>query len=535
MGMQRMAIYVIWFLLATCGATRALGAGAPTAWAAEDQVFYKIFVRSFADSNGDRIGDFLGIEQHLDYLQKLGVTSLLLTPIVPSKFYHNYFASQFDGVDPSFGDLAAFQHLVRAVHSRRMKIYLDQEIQYVSSEHAWWQSVGHPQSPFAQYLLFSGPDNTKPEAGFSFKTYDGQSANLAIVNLKLPAVRRYFEAVFAAWLDPGHNGDFSAGVDGFRIDHMMDDLDHKGRLTNLVADFWAPLLASARTVNPRMLSIAEQADWQQFGDDLQRRGGIDLVYAFPLRAALVSLNRDAVAAAIEATVAKTAPGKGQLIFLENHDTIRFASEVRSDARKERLGAALNVLLKGSPLLYYGQELGMLGRQMKDTGTDGNDIPVREAFRWNRSVDAPGSALWYRGTGIWWDKHYAKNNDGISVEEEQDRPDSLLEYYRKLIALRRSHPELQQGDQSVIPTKEAGVLVVDRELGSAESLIVCNFAATRKSVEITTNELKGLGRRTLQRDPLTQQAPAAPDVPTIRVDLPAYGVRVLPIVWGRPLN
>jgi len=97
MGMQRMAIYVIWFLLATCGAIRALGAGAATAWVAEDQVFYKIFVRSFADSNGDRIGDFLGIEQHLDYLHKLGVTSLLLTPIVASRFYHNYFASRFDG------------------------------------------------------------------------------------------------------------------------------------------------------------------------------------------------------------------------------------------------------------------------------------------------------------------------------------------------------------------------------------------------------------------------------------------------------
>jgi alpha-amylase len=452
MSMQRVVIALIWFLLASCGAMRA--AVAATTWVAEDEVFYKIFVRSFADSNRDRIGDFLGIEQRLGYLQDLGVTSLLLTPIVPSKFYHNYFASQFDGVDPSFGDLESFQHLVRAVHSRGMKIYLDQEIQYVSSEHPWWQSVGHPQSPFAQYLLFNGPDNTKPETGFSFKTYDGQPATLAIVNLKLPAVRRYFEGVFAAWLDPAHNGDFSAGVDGFRIDHMMDDLDHKGRLAGLLVDFWAPLLAHAREVNPRMLTIAEQADWQQFGDDLQRRGGIDLVYAFPLRAALVSLNRDAVAAAIEATVAKTAPGKGQLIFLENHDTIRFASEVQGDVRKERLGAALNVLLKGSPLLYYGQELGMLGRQMKDTGTDGNDITVREAFRWNRKVDAPGSALWYRGTGVWWDQRFARDDDGISLEEEQAKPDSLLAYYRKLIALRRSQPELEKGDESLIRTHSA---------------------------------------------------------------------------------
>jgi glycosidase len=530
MGMQRLAIRVIWLLLASFAAMPPAGAGQATTWVAEDQVFYKIFVRSFADSNGDRIGDFLGIEQRLAYLQNLGVTSLLLTPIIPSKFYHNYFASQFDGVDPSFGDLASFQHLVRAVHSRGMKIYLDQEIQYVSSEHPWWQTVGNPQSPFAQYLLFNGPDNTNPETGFSFKTFDGQPANLAIVNLKLPAVRRYFEGVFAAWLDPDHNGNFSAGVDGFRIDHMMDDLDYKGRLTNLLADFWAPLLAHARAVNPRMLSIAEQADWQQFGDDLQRRGGIDLVYAFPLRAALVSLDRDAVAAAIEATVRKTAQGKGQLIFLENHDTIRFASEVQGDVQKERLGAALNVLLKGSPLLYYGQELGMLGRQMKDTGTDGNDIPVREAFRWNRTVDAPGAALWYRGTGIWWDQHFARDDDGISVEEQQGRPDSLLAYYRKLIALRRSHPELQHGDESLIRTSAASVLIVDRKLGSAETLVVYNFAATRKNVVISTIVLKGRGKRRLQPDPLTEMTPALLAGHSIRVDLPAYGVRVLPIVW-----
>jgi alpha-amylase len=515
--------------LLSTGAAPATAAGTDARWIAEDEVFYKIFVRSFSDSNGDRIGDFLGIEQHLPYLQTLGVTSLLLTPIVPSKFYHNYFASQFDGVDPSFGDMRAFRHLVRAVHSRGMKIYLDEEIQYVSEEHAWWQAVGHPQSAFAQYLLFDGPDHTSPQAGFSFKTYDGKPARLAMVNLKSPAVRRYFADVFKTWLDPDHNGDFSAGVDGFRIDHMMDDLDHRGRLTNLVSDFWAPLLASARRVNPRMLTIAEQADWEQFGDDLQRRGGIDLVYAFPLRAALVSLNRDAVAAAIEATLANNPPGKGQLIFLENHDTIRFASEVQGDARKARLGAALNVLLKGSPLLYYGQELGMLGRQLKDTGTDGNDIPVREAFRWSRRVDVPGSALWYRGTGIWWDQHYARDGDGISVEEQQGDPASLLSYYQQLIALRRSHPELQKGGESLILTDQSDVLVIDRALAGAETLIVCNFAAAPKTVRITTTALERRGPIRLQRDPQSPLPLPVLEGHSVAVDLPAYGVRVLPFV------
>jgi hypothetical protein len=101
-------------------------------------------------------------------------------------------------------------------------------------------------------------------------------------------------------------------------------------------------------------------------------------------------------------------------------------------------------------------------------------------------------------------------------------------------LRRSHPELQQGDESLIRTTAAGVLIVDRKLGSAESLIVYNFAATRESVVIAANALKGRGRHTLQADPLTQAAPAVLGS-TIRVDLPAYGVRVLPIVWGEPLS
>jgi glycosidase len=100
-------------------------------WRAEGEVFYLVFVRSFADSNGDRIGDFRGLERRLGYLQALGVTSILLTPIVPSTTYHNYFASRFDAVDAAYGDLTAFRHLVAAIHRRHMKIYLDEEIQYV--------------------------------------------------------------------------------------------------------------------------------------------------------------------------------------------------------------------------------------------------------------------------------------------------------------------------------------------------------------------------------------------------------------------
>src|SRR5205807_2648983 len=152
-----------------------------------------------------------------------------------------------------------------------------------------------------------------------------------------------------------------------------------------------------RTVKPRISVIAEQADWKTFGDDLLKRGDVDIVYAFPLRTAIASLDRDAIAKAIKSTQDKTPAGKGQLIFIENHDTDRFASVVDGDPRKERLGAALTILLKGTPLIYYGQEIGMKGKQLHGR-SDGKDIRVREAFRWINSVVGPGSAPCYGVTG-----------------------------------------------------------------------------------------------------------------------------------------
>jgi glycosidase len=520
-------------LLSGAGMAGAGPAAAPaTEWRAQREVFYLIFVRSFADSNGDHIGDLRGIEQRLGYLQSLGVTSLLLTPIVPSETYHNYFATRFDGVDPAYGDLAALRHLVAALHRRHMKIYLDQEIQYVAWGHPWWsESAGHPESPYASYILYKAGANSPAEQGFleetPFTGYDGRPARIAVVNLHSPAVQRYFADLFAAWLDPRHDRSFSGGVDGFRIDHMMDDLDHKGLLTDLNRTFWAPLFARARAVHPGIPIIAEQADWR-YGDDLLEAGDVDIVYAFPLRKAIVTLDRDAIAAGIEATQAHTPPGKGQLIFIENHDTDRFASLVDGDPRKERIGAALTVLLKGSPLIYYGQELGMKGVQLHGPATDGNDIPVREAFRWTRKVEGPGSATWYRGSESWWTHRYARDDDGISVAEQDGRPGSLLEYYRQLLRLRRSHAELLRGGQRIVPTDAPRLLVVSRELGGHQSLLVINCSGDPLRARIAMSALHLPRQAGTVRSLLQGPAAASMSADGLQVAVAAFGVDLLEI-------
>ena len=121
----------------------------------DDEVFYQIFTRSMRDSNGDGEGDLKGIEQSLPYLQKLSVTSIMLTPIQPSPFYHNYFPDRADGVDPAFGTMKDFRDLARAIHARGMKLYLDEEFQYLASGPPWFKSaLGNPSSPYSDFFFF---------------------------------------------------------------------------------------------------------------------------------------------------------------------------------------------------------------------------------------------------------------------------------------------------------------------------------------------------------------------------------------------
>jgi alpha-amylase len=506
------------------GAASGGGADRP-----EDEVFYQIFVRSFRDSNGDHIGDLRGIQDKLGYLHDLGVTSILLTPVNPSPFYHNYFASSFEGVDPEYGGASSLPELVTAVHARGMKIYLDQEIQYAAQDHPWWrESMGQPASEYSHFILYNGPGNTQPESGVFGLTvapmYTGARVGIVSINLLDSLTVQYFQNLFVSLVDPNRDGRFEDGVDGFRIDHMMDDLDMKGKLTNLFARFWAPVFARARAVNPRIRIIAEQYDWG-YGEDFLTRGGTDMVFAFPLRNAIVSLKRDSIAGAIDQTRARTPPGKGQLVFIENHDMNRFASEMGGDARKERIGATLNILLQGTPLIYYGQEIGMKGRQNKTWGTDANDIPVREAFEWTAKGDSPGSAAWYRGTDAWWTERYAKDGDGISVEEEARDPASLFSFYRRLLALRRARPELVSGDERVVGTDREDVLAVLRTTTGRASLLLVNLADAAATVVVQRDSLPEGLRSPRLRDILSG-APERRTGTPLQVELAPFGVKLL---------
>ncbi|MDQ8756795.1 alpha-amylase family glycosyl hydrolase [Sphingosinicella sp. LHD-64] len=472
------------WIAAACVALAAAPSGAPAQdqpaparAAAGDEVFYHIFMRSFRDANGDRQGDLRGLTGRLDYLVSLGVTSILLTPLQPSPFYHNYFATDFEGIDPDFGTMQDYLAFIRAAHQRGLKVYLDQEIQYVAEGHPWLtEARGNPSSPYSRNILWNRPGNLEPEPFLSYPAwegYDGRYIGIAMVDMRRPEVRRYFERLFLFWLDPHGDGSLRDGVDGFRIDHMMDDLDNKGRLTNLFADFWQPIFRAVRARNPRARIIAEQADWG-YGDDWLRRGDADLVFAFPLRGALTHLDKREIVTALGEMARRTPGGRSQILFLENHDTDRFMTLVDSDPARARMGAALSLLLHGEPLLYYGQELGMRGRTREGGFSDGNHVPLREAMRWARDLEAPGSAIWYAGDRPWWTRRYNRSEDGVSVEEQAEAPDSLLNWYRTLLALRARRPELRSGGQRVLCDDETAMLCIVREAGAARTLVLANL-------------------------------------------------------------
>jgi glycosidase len=444
-----------------------------------EEICYQVYVRSFRDGGGDGVGDFRGLIEGLGYLQALGVTSLWLNPVFPSPTHHNYFPTDFFATDPAFGSLGDFAALCRAVHARGMRILLDAETQYVPESHPWFREArADPDSPLRRRFLFreDAPDEWL-HLRFGLPTDDGQVSlalkEMPILNLADPGVVDFQRRFYRFWLDPLGAGDRAGGVDGYRLDHVMDDLDGHGVLTGLMRDFWRPLIGHVRAADPEAFFLAEPADWKSAGDELLREADIDGVFAIPLMFALRELDAEAIADCLRRTLAGAVTGRSPFLILENHDVTRFATAVGEDPAAERLGAVLNLTLPGVPTLYYGQEIGMTGR----IGTLDEDVHLaaREAFRWRRNPDAPGMAVWYRDHAFWAHARI-RRDDGRTLEDQRNDPDSLWHWYRRLIALRRRSPALCRGDFELFDTGHRDVLAFRRRHEAETVTVVANVSA-----------------------------------------------------------
>jgi alpha-amylase len=467
---------------------------------AQPEVMYHVFQRSFFDSNGDGHGDLKGMQQKLDYLKALGITTILLTPLYQSDFYHNYFATDFEAIDKEYGSFKEYRDLIGEVHKRKMKLYQDVEMQYVTGKHPWFKDFyKNPKSKYSSYLYYNDKLNEKPYFFWDvpeFTTYDNLKEQIIVVNTKDPKVKEYTIKVLKYWMDPNGDGNFNDGVDGYRLDHMMDNLDNSGKLTNLFKDFWTPVLSDLRKVNPNIQIVAEQADWNSYGHEYFTKGSTDRVFAFRLKQAITSFDKKKIEAAADSTFLYNPAGKQQVVFIENHDTDRFASEPGMNLPKLKIGAALNILMGGIPSIYYGQELGMKGKREQHP-TDGTDIPIREAFEWYAAETGPGMALWYKDSGPWWDNRNMKPNDGISLEEQEKDPNSLWSYYKQLIRMRKMHPALVYGTYNKVENSNNDVVSFNRTSKEEKLLIVINLSGDIQEVIIDPYKDYSLNRLKLE--------------------------------------
>jgi len=460
----------------------------------KEEIIYHIFQRSFYDSNGDLQGDLNGIRLKIDYLQRLGVTAILLTPLYQSVYYHNYFAYDFKKIDPAYGTMQDYLRLIKELHRRGMKLYLDMETQYVTSDHIWWKDgVNNLKSPYADYILYEDKAHTRPSSIiynlYGFTGYDSVYTKITTVNLYSPKVLDYNYRLFRFWMDPNNDGKFDDGVDGFRLDHMMDNLDTK--LPDLFARFWRPLLGKLRQVNPRLKIVAEQAEWGSLGLDYFKNGGVDRVFGFRLAFAIRSFKKDQLTAAADSTFLATPANKQQIVFIENHDTPRFSYGVKGDIGHLKIGAALNLLLGGVPSIYYGQELGMSGTNASLGATDANDIPNRSAFEWYKSDQGKGMAYWYKAKGPWKDKfNNDVPNDGISLEEEQNDPNSLWNFYREMINLRKANPVISEGIYQTLKNDNDKVFTFMRYQGNKKLVVAVNLSGNPADGVITVEGKTG---------------------------------------------
>ena len=457
----------------------------PKAGPWRDGVYYEVFVRSFADSDGDGIGDLRGLIGKLDALNDgdpstqgdLGVTGLWLMPIHPSPSYHGYDVTDYRGVRPEYGTQGDLEALVAAAHQRGMAVIIDFVLNHSSTAHPWFQaSSSGPTSPQRDYYRWRADDPgwTQPwGAGHVWHPLGGSYyygifwTGMPDLNLANPVVEQEMLEAMRHWL--------AAGVDGFRVDaarHLFESAD--GKLSDQPEShaLVRRLRAALEVSFPNVLLVAEA--WTDLATVSAYYGQGDefnLAFGFDTASALKMAAKDGLRASYNQVLAQaeqTYADRGfEAPFLSNHDMPRVQRELMGDAGAMRVAAAALFSLPGTPFLYYGEEIGMLG------GPATKDEDKRTPMRWtaeepNHGFTAAGRAPWYAGTEA----------AGVDVESQRGVAGSLWTLYRDLIRTRRAHPALSHGAASR-PALSGGGRGGSALLRTAEDervLFLVNFAA-----------------------------------------------------------
>jgi alpha-amylase len=444
-------------------------------------VYYEIFVRSFSDSNGDGIGDIPGIIQKLDYLKELGIKGIWLTPVHPSPTYHKYDVIDYRAIDPEYGTIDDMKRLVNEAHKRDISILMDYVVNHTSTQHPWFKSAMlNPASPLRDYYVWAEESEThrwqaqpyNPGLPWQWHRVDSTDASkgryygffwreMPDLNFDNPDVRKSMidNAIF--WLK-------EVGIDGFRLDaaqHVYELNEHNKSIA-----WWEEFRRGVESVRKDVYLVGEIVNADSIVTGYF--SGLKANFHFDLGKQILSLLKEEKAPSnfIEKLSASIAHHKAKrsdcidAIFLTNHDQDRIMSELSGNEAKARLAASILLTLPGQPYLYYGEEIGMLGKKP--------DEAIREPILWTNTGKDSFTTTW--------EKLRFNLDDKNSVESQIKNPNSLYHHYKELIALRHSTVDLHSGDIQTIDVK-GDVLAYTR----GNLLIVHNL--TSKSVALNISQ------------------------------------------------
>lgn len=497
----------------TAGDTARLGAW----W--RGAVIYQIYPRSFADTNGDGIGDLAGIAERLDYIADLGVDGIWISPFFTSPMKDfGYDVADYCGIDPSFGTFADFDRIIEAAHGLGLKVIIDQVYSHTSDEHAWFkESRCDRANAKADWYVWadpkpdgSPPSNWQSVFGGSAWQWDGPRKQYYLHNFltSQPDLNVHNTDVQDALLDAARFW-LARGVDGFRLDALnfaMHDPDLRdnppsGLPMELVTrpfdmqvkrynqshpDILAFLERIRRAIDefPGRFTVAEVggpeplAEMKAFtagGTRLDSAYNFDFLYAPRLTAPLVR-------ASLSQWHGDEGEGWPSWAF-SNHDAPRAVTRWTQDgdmARAARLNLLLLLSLRGNPIIYQGEELGLpqgevafedlldpeaIANWPHTLGRDGARTPMPWQANAPQAGFSSANRTWLKLDPV---------HTAFAVDRQAADPASTLGYTRQLLALRRTHPALVHGDSELIETPEDILAFLRRDADGAGVLCVFNL-------------------------------------------------------------
>jgi alpha-glucosidase len=481
-------------------------------------VIYQVYPRSFQDTNGDGVGDLEGIRRRLDHLVWLGVDAVWISPFYPSPMADfGYDVSDYCGVDPLFGSLDDFDRLAAEAHERGLRIILDFVPNHTSDRHPWFKEArASRNSPRRDWYIWRdpAPDGGPPNnwvsnfggSGWEYDEATGQYYYHAFLkeqpdlNWRNPQVRAAMQDVLRFWM--------RRGADGFRVDvmwHLIKDELLRDDPPNPAWREGDPdirrVLQLHSTDRPEVQEVVREL--RRTVDEFDKRlligeiylpverlvayygenlGGAHLPFNFQLIRA--AWNAPTIGRLIEEYEAALPEGGWPNWVLGNHDQKRIASRVGDE--QARVAAMLLLTLRGTPTLYYGDEIGMkdvvIPRKsirdpwaLNEPGLGVGRDPQRTPMQWTHGVNAGFSAA-----DPWLPVPEDLSCHNVALQKD-DRA-SILTLYRELIALRRESPALTLGSFRLL-TCEGEVLAYERRLDDQRLVVVLNLGRQRQRVEL----------------------------------------------------